>query len=59
MKNTKTVIQLSFKNNMDDKLLLAWLEDKFTEYGNKSNYIKYILRKEMLNESNEFTQKIK
>jgi hypothetical protein len=59
MKNNKTVIQLSFKNNMDDKLLLAWLEDKFTEYGNKSNYIKYILRKEMLNESNEFTQKIK
>ena len=46
MKNNKTVIQLSFKNNMD-------------EYGNKSNYIKYILRKEMLNESNEFTQKIK
>ena len=59
MKNNKTVIQLSFKNNMDDKLLLAWLEDKITEYGNKSNYIKYILRKEMLNESNEFTQKIK
>ena len=59
MKNNKTVIQVSFKNNMDDKLLLAWLEDKFTEYGNKSNYIKYILRKEMLNESNEFTQKIK
>ena len=59
MTNNKTVIQLSFKNNMDDKLLLAWLEDKFTEYGNKSNYIKYILRKEMLNESNEFTQKIK
>ena len=59
MKNNKTVIQLSFKNNIDDKLLLAWLEDKFTEYGNKSNYIKYILRKEMLNESNEFTQKIK
>ena len=59
MKNNKTVIQLSFKNNMDDKLLLAWLEDKFTEYGNKSNYIKYILRKEMLNESNKFTQKVK
>lgn len=59
MKNNKTVIQLSFKNNMDDKLLLAWLEDKFTEYGNKSNYIKYILRKEMLKESNKFTQKVK
>lgn len=59
MKNNKTVIPLSFKNNMDDKLLLAWLEDKFTEYGNKSNYIKYILRKEMLRESNDFAQKIK
>ena len=31
MKNNKTVIQLSFKNNMDDKLLLSWLEDKFAE----------------------------
>jgi hypothetical protein len=59
MKNNKTVIQLSFKNNMDDKLLLSWLEDKFSEYGNKSNYIKYILRKEMLKESNEFAQKVK
>lgn len=59
MKNNKTVIQLSFKNNMDDKLLLAWLEDKFIEYGNKSNYIKCILRKEMLKESNEFAQKVK
>lgn len=59
MKNNKTVIPVSFKNNMDDKLLLSWLEDKFTEYGNKSNYIKYILRKEMLKESNKFTQKVK
>ena len=59
MKNNKTVIQLSFKNNMDDKLLLSWLEEKFAEYGNKSNYIKYILRKEMLKESNKFTQKVK
>lgn len=59
MKNNKTVIQLSFKNNMDDKLLLSLLEDKFAEYGNKSNYIKYILRKEMLKESNKFTQKVK
>lgn len=55
----KTVINVSFKNNMEDKLLYTWLEDKFIEYGNKSNYIKCILRKEMLKESNEFTQKIK
>ena len=34
-------------------------EDKFEEYGNKSNYIKYILRKQMLSESNQFTQKVK
>ena len=44
---------------MEDKLLFSWLEDKFEEYGNKSNYIKYILRKQMLSESNQFTQKVK
>lgn len=44
------IIQLSFKNNFEDKLLLDWLENKFDEYGNKSNYIKYILRKEMRSE---------
>ena len=55
----KTIINVSFKNKMEDKLLFAWLEDKFIEYGNKSNYIKYILRKEMLAESNKPTQKIK
>ena len=55
----KTVINVSFKNNMEDKLLYTWLEDKFIEYGNNSNYIKYILRKEMLSESNKFTHKIK
>ena len=27
--------------------------------GNKTNYIKYILRKQMLSESNQFTQKVK
>ncbi len=59
MKGNKTVIPVSFKNNMEDKLLFSWLEDKFIEYGNKSNYIKYILRKEMLSESDKFTQVIK
>ncbi len=59
MKGNKTVINVSFKNNMEDKLLFSWLEDKFSEYGNKSNYIKYILRKEMLSESKEFAQVIK
>lgn len=59
MKRNKTVIPISFKNNMEDKLLFSWLEDKFEEYGNKSNYIKYILRKQMLSESNQFTQKVK
>ena len=59
MKGNKTVIPVSFKNNMEDKLLFSWLEDKFIKYGNKSNYIKYILRKEMLSESDKFTQVIK
>ena len=47
------VIPVSFKDNIEDKLLLDWLEDKFSEYGNKSNYIKYILRKEMKKELKE------
>lgn len=42
-----TIIQLSFKDNIDDRILLEWLNDRFEEYGNKSNYIKYVLRKEM------------
>lgn len=42
-----TIIPLSFKDNIDDRILLAWLNDRFEEYGNKSNYIKYVLRKEM------------
>ena len=42
-----TIIQLSFKDNVDDRILLEWLHDRFEEYGNKSNYIKYVLRKEM------------
>lgn len=44
------VIPVSFKESIDDKILNNWLEDKFEEYGSKSNYIKYILRKEMKNE---------
>ena len=42
-----TIIPLSFKDNLQDKLLLAWLEDRFSEYNGKSNYIKYVLKKEM------------
>ena len=42
-----TIIQLSFKDNVDDRILLEWLNDRFEEHGNKSNYIKYVLRKEM------------
>ena len=47
-KEKPTIINISFKNNtLDDKLLLAWLEDRFSEYNGKSNYIKYVLKKEM------------
>ena len=45
-----TVIPVSFKDNLEDKLLFDWLEEKFAEFGNKSNYIKYVLRKEMKKE---------
>ena len=40
-----TIIPVSFKDNLEDKLLLAWLEDRFSEYNGKSNYIKYVLKK--------------
>ena len=42
-----TIIPLSFKDNIDDRILLEWLNDRFEEYNGKSNYIKYVLRKEM------------
>lgn len=47
------IINLSFKENIDDTILLSWLEDKFEEHGNKSNYIKSILRKQMKKELEE------
>ena len=52
-KNIKpTIIQVSFKTQtLDDSMLLDWLGEKFKEYG-KSNYIKKILREEMLREIN-------
>ena len=52
-KEKPTIINISFKNNtLDDKLLLDWLQQKFEIYG-KSNYIKQVLRKEMLREINK------
>ena len=47
------VIPVSFKDNIEDKLLFDWLEEKFSQFGNKSNYIKYVLRKEMKKELEE------
>lgn len=58
MKNKKS-FEVSFKNNMEDTLLYSWLEEKFIIHGNKSAYIKYILRKQMLSELNQSTQTIK
>ena len=52
-KEKPTIINISFKTQtLDDKMLLDWLEVKFKEYG-KSNYIKQVLRKEMLKEINK------
>ena len=42
-----TIIPVSFKDNIEDRILLEWLNDRFEEYNGKSNYIKYVLRKEM------------
>ena len=52
-KKKHTLINIRFNNNtLDDKLLLDWLQRKFEIYG-KSNYIKQVLRKEMLKEINK------
>lgn len=49
-KEKPLIINISFKRQtLDDKMLLDWLEEKFKIYG-KSNYIKLILRQEMLKE---------
>ena len=42
-----TIIPVSFKDNIEDRILLEWLNDRFEEYNGKSNYIKYVLRREM------------
>lgn len=42
------VIPVSFKTtDIDDMILFDWLQDKFKKYGNKSNYIKAVLRERM------------
>ena len=53
-RNTKPiVIPVSFKTStLDDKMLLDWLEEKFKTYG-KSNYIKLILKEQMIREIKE------
>jgi hypothetical protein len=53
-RNTKPiVIPVSFKTStLDDKMLLDWLEEKFETYG-KSNYIKLILKEQMIREIKE------
>lgn len=52
-KEKPSIINISFKKQtLDDAMLLDWLQGKFEIYG-KSNYIKQVLRKEMLNEINK------
>lgn len=53
------IINVSFKENIEDKLLLDWLEERFNEFGNKSNYIKYVLRNEMKKDLEEKNNSIK
>lgn len=49
------IIQVSFKtSDNDDKFLYDWLMDRVQEAGgNKSAYIKSVLRKEMISEINK------
>ena len=52
-KEKQIIINISFKiQTLDDAMLLNWLQQKFEIYG-KSNYIKQVLRKEMLKEINK------
>ena len=52
-KEKPIIINISFKRQtLDDVMLLDWLQQKFEIYG-KSNYIKQVLRKEMLKEINK------
>ena len=52
-KEKTTIINISFKTQtLEDKIILDWLEVKFKEYG-IWNYIKQVLRKEMLKEINK------
>ena len=52
-KEKPIIINISFKTQtLDDRILLDWLQGKFEIYG-KSNYIKQVLRKEMLKEINK------
>jgi hypothetical protein len=49
-KKKPIIIPVSFKTEtLDDKLLLDWMEEKFLWYG-KSQFIKSVLRKEMMQE---------
>jgi hypothetical protein len=59
MNKNKKSFQISFKNNMEDTLLYSWLEEKFSAYGNKSAYVKFILREKMYSELNQTTQAVK
>ena len=58
MRKNKKSFEISFKNNMEDTLLYSWLEEKFSEYGNKSAYVKYVLREKMYSELNQITQTV-
>lgn len=59
MNKNKKSFEVSFKNNMEDTLLYSWLEEKFIIHGNKSAYVKYVLREKMYSELNQSTQAIK
>ena len=47
-KKKATLVSISFKDNINDKMILEWLEEK-SETKGKSAYIKQLIKNEMEN----------
>lgn len=51
-KKKPTIISLSFKDNVMDKMLLEWLEQQGEIVG-KSSYLKNLIKKDMDEQNNQ------
>ena len=45
-KKNSTLVSISFKDNLNDKMILEWLEEKSETIG-KSAYIKQLIKNDM------------